>query len=40
VSLSSSSIGMIRTLGPSSDVDIPRLYNVYLIPQCDSAGVQ
>jgi hypothetical protein len=39
VSLSSSSMGMIRTLGPSADVDIPRLYNVYLIPQCDSPGV-
>jgi hypothetical protein len=30
VSLSSSSIGMIRTLGSSPDVGIPRLYNVYL----------
>jgi hypothetical protein len=36
VSLSSSSIGMIRTLGPSPDIDIPELYNAYLIPQCDS----
>jgi hypothetical protein len=28
VSSSSSSLGMGRTLGPSPDVDIPRLYNV------------
>jgi hypothetical protein len=40
VSLSSSSIGMIRTLGPSPDFDIPKSYNVYLIPQCDSPGVR
>ncbi len=39
VSFSSSSIGMGRTLGSSPDVDIPRLYNVYSIPQCDSPGV-
>ena len=35
---SSSSLGMGRALGPSSDVDILRLYDVYLIPQCDSPG--
>ena len=39
VSCSSSSLGMGRTLGSSPDVDIPRFYNLYLIPQCDSAGV-
>jgi len=39
VSFSSSSLGMVRSLGPSPDVDIPRLYNVYSIPQCDSPGV-
>ena len=39
VPFSSSSLGMGRALGPSSDVDIPRLYDVYLIPQCVSPGV-
>ena len=39
VSFSSPSLGMGRTFGLSPDVDIPRLYIVYLIPQCDSPGV-
>ncbi len=38
VSFSSSSLGMGRALGPSSDVIFPDCTNVYLIPQCDSLG--